>query len=131
MPVPTTSDHTAVNNDVPDIVIITGLSGSGMSSATNAFQDLGYFCVDNLPITMLSTFGRLVSDDVEGPLSATRTAARMLHEASAPGDALHILTSQLRSSSDEVRLELMRVMDELTRALDPTRPQGSAPGEHK
>ena len=36
-----------------------------MSSATNAFQDLGYFCVDNLPITMLPTFGRLVSDDEE------------------------------------------------------------------
>ena len=34
-----------------------------MSSATNAFQDLGYFCVDNLPITMLPTFGRLVTDD--------------------------------------------------------------------
>lgn len=50
---------------IPDIVIITGLSGSGMSSATNAFQDLGYFCVDNLPITMLATFGRLVSDDEE------------------------------------------------------------------
>jgi RNase adapter protein RapZ len=50
---------------VPDIVIITGLSGSGMSSATNAFQDLGYFCVDNLPVTMLPTFGRLVSDDEE------------------------------------------------------------------
>jgi UPF0042 nucleotide-binding protein len=49
----------------PDIVIITGLSGSGMSSATNAFQDLGYFCVDNLPITMLPTFGRLVSEDEE------------------------------------------------------------------
>ena len=52
-------------NSVPDIVIITGLSGSGMSSATNAFQDLGYFCVDNLPITMLPTFGRLVTDDEE------------------------------------------------------------------
>lgn len=50
---------------VPDIVIITGLSGSGMSSATNAFQDLGYFCVDNLPITMLPTFGRLVTGDDE------------------------------------------------------------------
>ena len=49
----------------PDIVIITGLSGSGMSSATNAFQDLGYFCVDNLPITMLPMFGRLVSADEE------------------------------------------------------------------
>src|ERR1700704_2596744 len=47
----------------PDIVIITGLSGSGMSSATNAFEDLGYFCVDNLPITMLPTFARLVTAD--------------------------------------------------------------------
>ena len=45
----------------PDIVIITGLSGSGMSSATNAFEDLGYFSVDNLPVTMLKTFARLVS----------------------------------------------------------------------
>ena len=39
-----------------------------MSSATNAFQDLGYFCVDNLPVTMLKTFGRLVtgSDEEKG-----------------------------------------------------------------
>ena len=52
----------------PDIVIITGLSGSGVSSATNAFEDLGYFCVDNLPITMLPTFARLVaaSEDDKG-----------------------------------------------------------------
>lgn len=41
--------------------MITGLSGSGMSAATNAFEDLGYFCVDNLPITMLPTFARLVN----------------------------------------------------------------------
>jgi len=34
-----------------------------MSSATNAFQDLGYFCVDNLPTTMLQTFARLVTTD--------------------------------------------------------------------
>ena len=45
---------------VPDIVIITGLSGSGMTSATNAFEDLGYFCVDNMPLTLLPTFARLV-----------------------------------------------------------------------
>lgn len=43
-----------------NFVIITGLSGSGMSSATNAFEDLGYFCVDNLPLTMLNTFTRLL-----------------------------------------------------------------------
>jgi UPF0042 nucleotide-binding protein len=61
----TTNDPPATKSNVPDIVIITGLSGSGMSSATNAFQDLGYFCVDNLPITMLPTFGRLVTDDDE------------------------------------------------------------------
>jgi UPF0042 nucleotide-binding protein len=44
----------------PDVVIITGLSGSGMTSATNAFEDLGYFCVDNIPLTLLPTFARLV-----------------------------------------------------------------------
>jgi UPF0042 nucleotide-binding protein len=54
---------------VPKFVIITGLSGSGMSSATNAFEDVGYFCVDNLPLTMLSTFARLLvpnSEEVAG-----------------------------------------------------------------
>jgi UPF0042 nucleotide-binding protein len=47
------------------LVIITGLSGSGMSSATNAFEDLGYFCVDNLPLTILSTFARLLKPNEE------------------------------------------------------------------
>ena len=50
----------AAEAELPGLIIITGLSGSGMSSATNAFEDLGYFCVDNLPLTMLSTFGRLL-----------------------------------------------------------------------
>src|ERR671921_1111414 len=49
--------------NAPDIVIITGRSGSGMSSATNAFEDLGYFCVDNLPLTLMPTFGRLVQPE--------------------------------------------------------------------
>ncbi len=47
-------------DELPGFVVITGLSGSGMSSATDSFEDLGYFCVDNLPLTMLSTFGRLL-----------------------------------------------------------------------
>ncbi|HEX8369880.1 MAG TPA: RNase adapter RapZ [Pyrinomonadaceae bacterium] len=50
---------------VPNFVIITGLSGSGMSSATNAFEDLGYFCVDNLPVTMLPPFARLLQPNEE------------------------------------------------------------------
>ena len=52
-----------------NFVIITGLSGSGMSSATNAFEDLGYFCVDNLPVTMLSTFARLLHPDPDGKIA--------------------------------------------------------------
>ncbi len=55
-------------------VIITGLSGSGMSSATNAFEDLGYFCVDNLPITMLSTFSRLLLPNEEETTAIERAA---------------------------------------------------------
>lgn len=43
----------------PHIVIITGLSGSGKTSAVKAFEDLGYFCVDNLPIQLIPTFVEL------------------------------------------------------------------------
>jgi two-component system cell cycle response regulator len=65
----------------------------------------------------LERLRRLVAEDLDGPLSATRTAARMLHEASSPGDSLHVLTAQLRQSSDEVRQELLSLMDELSRNI--------------
>ena len=59
---------------LPNFVIITGLSGSGMSSATNAFEDLGYFCVDNLPVTMLSTFSRLLLPNTEEAVAIEKAA---------------------------------------------------------
>ena len=37
----------------PRIVIITGLSGAGKSEAMKAFEDLGFFCVDNLPPVLI------------------------------------------------------------------------------
>ena len=40
-------------------IVLTGLSGSGKSQAMRALEDLGYFCVDNLPITLLPTFAEL------------------------------------------------------------------------
>lgn len=49
-----------------------------MSSATNAFEDLGYFCVDNLPITLLSTFARLLSPSVED-IAAINKAALVIN----------------------------------------------------
>src|SRR5947199_9600907 len=60
------AESAGAGGHAPDVVIITGLSGSGMSSATNAFEDLGYFCVDNLPLTMLPTFARLVQPVEDG-----------------------------------------------------------------
>jgi len=41
------------------LVILTGLSGSGKGSVLNTFEDLGYYCVDNLPVSLISTFSEL------------------------------------------------------------------------
>jgi len=65
---------TAKQKNLPNFIIITGLSGSGMSSATNAFEDLGYFCVDNLPLTMLSTFSRLLIPNEEDAIAIEKAA---------------------------------------------------------
>jgi UPF0042 nucleotide-binding protein len=40
-------------------VVLTGLSGSGKSQAIRALEDLGYFCVDNLPTTLIPTLAKL------------------------------------------------------------------------
>src|SRR3982750_4445610 len=58
----------------PSFLIITGLSGSGMSSAMDSFEDLGYFCIDNLPLTMLSTFGRLLIPNDDGTPAIKKAA---------------------------------------------------------
>ena len=42
-----------------EIVVITGLSGSGKTLAVRVFEDLGYFCVDNLPVTLIPVFADL------------------------------------------------------------------------
>src|SRR6187549_3703075 len=42
-------------------VILTGLSGSGKTHAIRALEDLGYFCVDNLPSQLIPTFAELAS----------------------------------------------------------------------
>ena len=43
-------------------VIITGLSGSGKTSALKHMEDMGYFCVDNLPPTLLPRFADICFD---------------------------------------------------------------------
>jgi len=46
-------------SEKPRFVIITGLSGAGKSFAIKCFEDMGYFCVDNLPTTIIPTFAEL------------------------------------------------------------------------
>jgi UPF0042 nucleotide-binding protein len=41
------------------LVILTGLSGSGKRSVLNTFEDLGYYCVDNLPVALIPMFSEL------------------------------------------------------------------------
>jgi RNase adapter protein RapZ len=48
-----------------ELVIVTGMSGSGKLSALKAFEDLGYYSVDNLPLELIPRFADLVRQSVE------------------------------------------------------------------
>ncbi|MBZ5645426.1 MAG: hypothetical protein LAO19_21915, partial [Acidobacteriia bacterium] len=45
--------------DTRQLVILTGLSGSGKSTVLKTFEDLGFYCVDNLPVALIPTFSEL------------------------------------------------------------------------
>jgi UPF0042 nucleotide-binding protein len=65
----------AVRRGVPQqaasFVVITGMSGAGKSQAIRALEDLGYFCVDNLPVALIPTFADLI---LQGRGEARRAA---------------------------------------------------------
>jgi UPF0042 nucleotide-binding protein len=47
----------------PEIVVITGLSGSGKGSVLKSLEDLGYYSVDNLPVELIPKFAELTHDN--------------------------------------------------------------------
>ncbi|MBO4692961.1 MAG: RNase adapter RapZ [Clostridia bacterium] len=49
-----------------DLVIVTGLSGAGKSQAVNALEDMGYYCVDNIPPAIIPAFVDLSKRESEG-----------------------------------------------------------------
>lgn len=51
----------------PPLVIVSGMSGSGKSVALNTFEDLGYYCVDNLPAELLPEFVRRLLANANPP----------------------------------------------------------------
>ncbi|MCJ9428307.1 RNase adapter RapZ [Kordiimonas marina] len=61
------------------LVIVTGLSGAGKSSALNAFEDIGYQVIDNLPLTLLSDLlNEMMTGDDRRPI-AVGIDSRTLH----------------------------------------------------
>jgi len=53
------SSEPVVESRLEDLVVITGFSGAGKSTAMNVFEDAGYFCVDNLPPEMIRSLVEL------------------------------------------------------------------------
>ncbi len=63
-----------VESQQHELVIITGMSGAGKTVAIQSFEDLGYYCIDNLPPALLTTFLTLLRDSGK---NITRIAAVM------------------------------------------------------
>jgi UPF0042 nucleotide-binding protein len=64
------------------ILVVTGISGAGKSTALRALEDIGYYCVDNLPLPLLPQFVNLISQNGESglsvPLGQQRKAALVI-----------------------------------------------------
>ena len=50
---------TRTRPDTRQLVILTGLSGSGKSTVLRSFEDMGFYCVDNLPVNLIPIFAEL------------------------------------------------------------------------
>lgn len=57
-----------------NFLIVTGLSGAGKSMAINALEDIGFFCIDNIPVALL---GRIVDFALQGENQLSRVAVVM------------------------------------------------------
>ncbi len=112
-----------------DLVLITGYSGAGKSTAISAFEDEGYFCVDNLPSEMIRSLVELfmhegskieraaVVSDARGG-SYFEGLAAMLDELRASGVKLRVLFLEAEDQSLQTRYKE-------TRRRHPLSPRGS------
>lgn len=119
---------TAEAPSATEIVVITGMSGSGKSTAIRALEDAGFFCVDNLPVlllpklTELAGLGQriervaLVMDVREGRF--LDAAPKVIDEVRRSGSTLEVL---FLDASDDA---LLRRFSE-TRRRHPLAPQGT------
>ena len=82
----------------PELVIITGLSGSGKGTVLKALEDLGYYAVDNLPLDLIPKFAELVHD-------STRRAALVVDIRE--GQALQRFPAVFKRIRRQVRTRLL------------------------
>lgn len=69
-----------------DLIIVTGLSGAGKSIVLQALEDLGYYCIDNLPVVFLANFVRYMLDN---PQSTRKHAAIGIDARNLADDLQH------------------------------------------
>ena len=117
---PVPQDDPAPVADTPhrrELVLITGISGSGKSVALHALEDAGYFCVDNLPPELLQEYMRL-----QNPRYTERVAIAVDVRAARSLPALVPLIFELRGEGVTIRpLFLDASTDTLLRRYSETR----------
>lgn len=94
------------------LIIVSGLSGSGKSVALHVLEDLGYYCVDNLPVALLkSAIAEVAGSDESGtPMLAVGVDAR---SRQADLDALPELIEELRRQGTETELLFLQSDDDV------------------
>lgn len=63
------------------LLVVTGLSGSGKSIALNALEDVGFYCIDNLPVSLLESFGEELQNDSTGVYQQTAIGVDVRNQA--------------------------------------------------
>jgi UPF0042 nucleotide-binding protein len=100
-----------------ELVIITGMSGSGKASVLRALEDLGFYSVDNLPVELIPTFAELVRDS-----ASIRRAALVVDVRDGSGLKMVPAIFRRIKSSVNARLLFMEADDEaLMRRFSETR----------
>ena len=83
----------AIDKSPPSLMVISGLSGSGISTALQALEDQGYFCVDNLPPPLISKLLELVSHQAMPSPLAIGLDARSVHDIESSSSAIQAIKS--------------------------------------
>ena len=111
---------TPVPDAALDVVLITGISGSGKSVALHALEDAGFYCVDNLPPELLPDFLRLERQRGDGGARRIAVAVDVRSARSLPALLPHL--SQLGAEGVKVRaIFLDASTDALVRRYSETR----------